>query len=151
MCGGRRIFRGAAQGAGLTLAYVGDDNNVAHSLIEAAALTGMKLRIAAPAGCLPDPAILAAAKRAVRILDTPSEAVMDAHAVYTDVWVSMGKEAGGERHRELLAGYQVTPELMRLARHDAVFLHCLPAHRGEETSARPSRPSPSARATTRSS
>ena len=82
---------------GLTLAYVGDGNNVAHSLIEAAHLTGMNLRLATPPGCLPDPSILAAAGRSVRILDTPDEAVAGAHAVYTDVWVSMGKEAGGER------------------------------------------------------
>jgi ornithine carbamoyltransferase len=118
--------------SGLTLAYVGDGNNVAHSLIEAARLTGMNLRLACPAGCLPDPSILAAAGRSVRILDTPDEAVAGAHAVYTDVWVSMGKEAGGERQKAQLQSYRVTPELMSLARHDAVFLHCLPAHRGEE-------------------
>src|SRR3954447_10312849 len=77
---------------GLTLAYIGDGNNVAHSLIEAAALTGMQLRLATPPGCMPDPSLLAAAGRAVRILDSPGEAVAGAHAVYTDVWVSMGKE-----------------------------------------------------------
>ena len=120
---------------GLALAYVGDGNNVAHSLIEAAALTGMHLRIATPPGCLPDPSILAAAKGAVRILDTPDEAVAGAHAVYTDVWVSMGKEAGGDEHKTRLEPYRVTPELMALARCDAVFLHCLPAHRGEEVAA----------------
>jgi ornithine carbamoyltransferase len=117
---------------GLTLAYVGDGNNVAHSLIQAAALTGMTLRLATPPGCLPDPAILAEAGRAVRILDTPDEAVAGAHAVYTDVWVSMGKEAQAEDHKAMLSAYRITPRLMALARHDAVFLHCLPAHRGEE-------------------
>ena len=117
---------------GLTLAYVGDGNNVAHSLIEAAHLTGMNLRLATPPGCLPDPSILAAAGRSVRILNTPDEAVAGAHAVYTDVWVSMGKESGGEAHKAMLEGYRITPRLMTLARHDAVFLHCLPAHRGEE-------------------
>ena len=117
---------------GLTLAYVGDGNNVVHSLIEAAALTGMQLRLATPAGCLPDPSILARAGRAVRILDTPDKAVAGAHAVYTDVWISMGKEAGGADHKTQLEGYRVTPELMALACGDAVFLHCLPAHRGEE-------------------
>ncbi|MDA0161708.1 hypothetical protein OM076_15630 [Solirubrobacter ginsenosidimutans] len=66
------------------------------------------------------------------MLETPEEAVAGAHAIYTDVWVSMGKEAGGEHHRAQLEGYRVTPALMALARHDAVFLHCLPAHRGEE-------------------
>jgi ornithine carbamoyltransferase len=117
---------------GLTLAYVGDGNNVAHSLIEAAQLTGMTLRLATPPTCLPDPSILAAAGRSVHMLDSPDEAVAGAHAVYTDVWVSMGKEAAGERHTASLERYRVTPELMSLARHDAVFLHCLPAHRGEE-------------------
>jgi len=117
---------------GLTLAYVGDGNNVAHSLIEAAHLTGMNLRLATPPACLPDPSILAAAGRSVRMLDTPDEAVAGAHAVYTDVWVSMGKEAGGEAHKTQLEGYRVTPERMALACSDAVFLHCLPAHRGEE-------------------
>jgi ornithine carbamoyltransferase len=117
---------------GLTLAYVGDGNNVAHSLIEAAQLTGMHLRLATPPGCLPDPSILAAAGSSVRILETPEEAVAGAHAVCTHVWVSMGKEGGGEEHRAQLEGYRVTPALMALACHDAVFLHCLPAHRGEE-------------------
>jgi ornithine carbamoyltransferase len=117
---------------GVTLAYVGDGNNVAHSLIEAAALTGMHLRLATPPSCLPDPTVLMLAGRAVTVCDTPGEAVAGAHAVYTDVWVSMGKEAGGDEHKALLENYRVTPELMRLARRDAVFLHCLPAHRGEE-------------------
>ena len=117
---------------GLTLAYVGDGNNVAHSLIEAAHLTGMQLRLATPPTCLPDPSILAGAGRSVRILDTPDEAVAGAHAVYTDVWVSMGKEAGAEAHKSQLEGYRITPERMALACSDAVFLHCLPAHRGEE-------------------
>jgi ornithine carbamoyltransferase len=120
---------------GLTLAYIGDGNNVAHSLIEAAALTGMRLRIAAPPGCLPDPAMLAAARGAAELVGTPAEAAAGANALYTDVWVSMGKEAGAERHRERLADYRVTPELMGLAHADAVFLHCLPAHRGEEVDA----------------
>jgi ornithine carbamoyltransferase len=117
---------------GLTVAYVGDGNNVATSLIEAAALTGMKVRVASPPGCGINPAALASAGSAVAPFEDPSEAVSGAHAVYTDVWVSMGKEAGGEQRRARLSGYRVTTELMRLAAHDAVFLHCLPAHRGEE-------------------
>jgi ornithine carbamoyltransferase len=120
---------------GLPVAYVGDGNNVAHSLIEAAALTGMDLRVATPPGFQPDPMILAAAGHSVRPLSDPREAVAGARAVYTDVWVSMGEEAGAERRRQLLADYQVTPQLMRLASRDAVFLHCLPAHRGEEVDA----------------
>jgi ornithine carbamoyltransferase len=107
---------------GLPVAYVGDGNNVARSLIEAAALTGIDLRLACPAGYAPDvPA---------QVFDDPREAVAGAHAVYTDVWVSMGDEAA-DRRRDL-SGYQVSPELMALAAPDAIFLHCLPAHRGEE-------------------
>jgi ornithine carbamoyltransferase len=119
----------------LPVAYVGDGNNVAHSLIEAAAVTGMQLRLATPPGFGADPALLAAAGRTVHPTSDPREAVAGACAVYTDVWVSMGKEAGAERRRAGLAEYRVTSELMRLARHDAVFLHCLPAHRGEEVEA----------------
>ena len=121
--------------SGLPVAYIGDGNNVAHSLIEAAALTGMRLKLATPPGCKPDPAILAAAGRSVTIFDDPRDAVWDAAAVYTDVWVSMGKEAGGEEHRRMLEGFRVTPSLMAAARSDAIFLHCLPAHRGEEVDA----------------
>ncbi|HEX6025171.1 MAG TPA: ornithine carbamoyltransferase [Solirubrobacter sp.] len=119
----------------LPVAYVGDGNNVATSLIEAAALTGMDLRIASPPEFAPSPATLAAAGRHARLVTDPREAVAGARAVYTDVWVSMGKEAGADRRREQLQNYRVTPELMRLARYDAVFLHCLPAHRGEEVDA----------------
>ena len=121
--------------ADLPVAYVGDGNNVATSLIEAAALTGLELRIASPPGCYPNPAVLASAGRHARLVADPGEAVAGARAVYTDVWVSMGKEARGEQRRAALEGYRVTPALMRLARHDAVFLHCLPAHRGEEVDA----------------
>jgi ornithine carbamoyltransferase len=107
---------------GLRVAYVGDGNNVARSLIEAAALTGLDLRLACPLGYEPDvPA---------QVYDDPREAVAGARAVYTDVWVSMGDDAG-DRLRDLSA-YQVTPDLMALAAPDAIFLHCLPAHRGEE-------------------
>jgi ornithine carbamoyltransferase len=100
---------------GLPVAYVGDDNNVATSLREAAALTGIDLRIAAPP-------------------DDPREAVADARAVYTDVWVSMG-QSDTQARRARLEPYRVTTELMQLAAHDTVFLHCLPAHRGEEVEA----------------
>jgi len=102
---------------GLPVAYVGDANNVAASLAEAAALTGIDLRLATPSGA------------------SPEEAVAGAAAVYTDVWVSMGQEAWAKQRRAMLADYRVTPELMALARPDAIFLHCLPAHRGEEVDA----------------
>ena len=114
---------------GLSVAYVGDGNNVAHSLIEAAMLTGIDLRLACPEGYGPDPTIAAGAT----VLENPREAVAGARAVYTDVWVSMG-DPESERQRRLadLDRYRVTPGLMGLAARDAVFLHCLPAHRGEE-------------------
>jgi ornithine carbamoyltransferase len=114
---------------GLPVAYVGDGNNVAHSLIEAAAMTGIDLRLACPEGYRPDPEIAAGAK----LFEDPREAVAGARAIYTDVWVSMGDpEAERQRRLEDLAPYRVTPGLMGLAARDAVFLHCLPAHRGEE-------------------
>ena len=110
---------------GLPVAYVGDGNNVARSLIEAAMLTGIDLRLACPEGYRP--------AAGVDVFGDPREAVAGARAVYTDVWVSMG-DPGSERQRRLadLGPYRVTPGLMGLAAPDAVFLHCLPAHRGEE-------------------
>jgi ornithine carbamoyltransferase len=110
---------------GLPVAYIGDGNNVVRSLIEAATLTGIDLRIACPDGYAPD--------ADVDVVSNPREAVAGARAVYTDVWVSMG-DPESERQRRLadLESYRVTPGLMGLAARDAVFLHCLPAHRGEE-------------------
>lgn len=127
---------------GLHLAYVGDGNNVAHSLLEAGARVGMSVAIASPPGYHPDEEIVAdAAEVAIRaggtvlVTDDPEEAVRSAHAVYTDVWVSMGEDAERERRLRDLRPYQVDEELMGQARDDAVFMHCLPAHRGEEVSA----------------
>ncbi|CAA9532458.1 MAG: Ornithine carbamoyltransferase [uncultured Thermoleophilia bacterium] len=125
---------------GLDLAFVGDGgSNIAHSLIQACALVGAWLRIACPAGHAPDPAILAAGQaRAadaggqVVLLDEPREAVAGVQAVYTDVFVSMGEEDRRQEKLATLAPYRVTTELFELAAADAVFLHCLPAHRGEE-------------------
>jgi ornithine carbamoyltransferase len=109
---------------GLAVAYVGDGNNVARSLIEAAALTGIDLRLACPDAYRPDiPA---------QVSDDPAAAVTGARAVYTDVWVSMGEDAERSTRMAGLSAYQVDPALMALAAPDAVFLHCLPAHRGEE-------------------
>jgi ornithine carbamoyltransferase len=118
---------------GVALAYVGDGNNVAHSLMEAGGLAGMDVRIACPPGYEPDPSVTGAT--GARILHDAYEAVHGAHAVYTDVWVSMGDEAERERRLAELARYQVTPALMGAAAPGAVFLHCLPAHRGEEVAA----------------
>jgi ornithine carbamoyltransferase len=128
--------------SGLKLAYVGDGNNVAHSLMEGAAMTGMDIVLATPPDFRPDPEILleaeVTARRhgcAVALTDDPREAVRGADAVYTDVWVSMGEEEERARRLAMLAPFRVTTELMALASQEAVFMHCLPAHRGEEVEA----------------
>jgi ornithine carbamoyltransferase len=128
--------------AGLELAWVGDGNNVLHSLAEAAALAGMHVRVACPAGYEPDPGILerAAATAArhggsVAVGRDPVEAVDGADVVVTDVFVSMGEEAQAAEKMAAFAGYQVDAALMARAKPGAVFLHCLPAHRGEEVAA----------------
>jgi ornithine carbamoyltransferase len=113
---------------GLRVAFVGDGNNVARSLAEAGRLTGMEVVIAAPEG-------YAGSIDGARVVTDPQEAVAGAHAVYTDVWVSMGEEAEREQRLRELAPYQVDEKLMRRARPEAVFMHCLPAHRGEEVAA----------------
>jgi ornithine carbamoyltransferase len=116
---------------GLRVAYIGDGNNVAHSLIEAAVLTGIDLRLACPEGYWPDREIAAGA----RVVTDAVEAVKGACAVYTDVWVSMGEEAEQKRRLADLDRYRVDAELMDKASPDAIFLHCLPAHRGQEVAA----------------
>lgn len=109
---------------GLKLAYVGDGNNVARSLLVAGARAGVEVAVASPPELsLPEEPPLA-----------PADAVRDAHAVYTDVWVSIGDEGEAERKRGLLAPYRLDEELLSLARPDAVAMHCLPAHPGEEIS-----------------
>ena len=121
--------------AGATLAYVGDGNNVCHSLINAAARTGLKLRIATPQGFEPDREIVDAAGEAggqIEIGRDAPEAVSGADAVYTDVWASMGQESEAASRRELFAPYRVDEALFARAAPDAIFLHCLPAHRGDE-------------------
>lgn len=128
---------------GCRLAYVGDGYNVAHSLIEAAALAGMAIAVATPPGYEPDASVVAwsrarAARNGGKVILThdPIEAVTGAHAVYTDVWFSMGDSELERASRvATFLPYRVTPELMAHARHDAVFMHCLPAHRGEEITA----------------
>jgi ornithine carbamoyltransferase len=127
---------------GLKLAYVGDGNNVCHSLLTIGARVGAQIRVATPAGFEPDPSIVSEAKRVARetrgkveILRSPQEAVAGAQAVYTDVWASMGQEEEAAARDIAFAGYQVNEALLTLADPDAVFLHCLPAHRGSEVSA----------------
>ncbi len=124
---------------GVKLAYVGDGNNVCHSLMVAGARVGAHVRIAAPAGYEPDAKIVAAARvdaaatqGTIELFRAPEEAVSDAQAVYTDVWASMGQEDETEKRAAIFAPYQVNAKLMSQAASDAVFLHCLPAHRGSE-------------------
>ncbi len=124
---------------GIRLAYVGDGNNVANSLIEAASRMEMDLALACPEGFEPDPDVLERAREGARseilILRDPREAAGRADAVYTDVWVSMGMEGeAGERKRKFM-DYQINSALLACAKQDAVVMHCLPAHRGEEISA----------------
>jgi ornithine carbamoyltransferase len=123
---------------GRTLAWVGDGSNVARSLMLGCALSGINIRLASPSGYEVDPSAVAAARaRGVEVTLTtdPIEAVDAAHAVCTDVWVSMGQEDEQHRREHSFAGYQVNEALMGHAARDAVFLHCLPAHRGQEVSA----------------
>jgi ornithine carbamoyltransferase len=121
--------------AGLRVAFVGDGDNVVHSLIQAAALTGFELRVATPAGYEPATGVVEAARDtggSIVLTDDPRTAVRGADAVYSDVWTSMGHEAEQEARRTAFAGYTVDAALMALAEPGAIFLHCLPAHRGEE-------------------
>ncbi len=126
---------------GITLAYVGDGNNVAHSLLLAAALTGANFRIASPPAYRVKDGVLRLARdyaldSGAEILCTeePRLAVSGADVVYTDVWASMGQEAEAEARRQVFAGYQLNSELLSSAKEDAILMHPLPAHRGEEVS-----------------
>jgi ornithine carbamoyltransferase len=123
---------------GRTLAYVGDANNVWRSLALGAAMVGMAFRTAAPDGYGPDPDDLARVARLggeIEVTTDPAEAVAGADAVYTDVWTSMGQEEEAVLRRKAFSGFTVDDELMAGAAPDAIVLHCLPAHRGEEISA----------------
>ena len=125
--------------ANMKLAYVGDGSNVCHSLLYAAAKTGAEIAVATPVGYEPDSDIV---KKAVQdgqetqanvlITSDPEEAVQNADAVYTDVWASMGQESEKAKRAEIFPPYQVNTELMAKAKQGALFMHCLPAHRGEE-------------------
>jgi ornithine carbamoyltransferase len=124
---------------GLKLAYLGDGNNMCHSLMVAGARVGAHVRIATPAGFDPDPEIVAAARHdaaatagTIELFRSPEEAVSGAQAVYTDVWASMGQENEAQARASIFAPYQVNSALMSLAAPGAAFLHCLPAHRGSE-------------------
>lgn len=127
---------------GLKLAYVGDGNNMAHSLMDGGTKFGMEVVVACPPGYEPDPAILARSQAAARthggsvsVVHDPFQATRDAHVVYTDVWASMGQEAESAERIQRFRGFQVDSELMSVTHPSSVFLHCLPAHRGEEVAA----------------
>ena len=123
---------------GVTLAYVGDGNNVASSLLLAAAMAGAAFRVASPPGQeVPDAIVslgrsLAGSGASITLMEDPREAVAGADVVYTDVWTSMGQEAEAAERRGAFAAYQVTPDLLSLAASDAILMHPLPAHHGEE-------------------
>jgi ornithine carbamoyltransferase len=125
--------------AGAKVAYIGDGNNVCHSLMLAGAMTGVEVRIAGPAGYQPAVDITSRATEiaagtggGISVTTNVAEAVAGADVVYTDVWTSMGQEAEAEERNRMLMPFQVTRELFESAADDAIFMHCLPAHRGEE-------------------
>src|SRR5687768_11536767 len=122
---------------GKKVAWIGDGNNMANSWINAAHVLGFELTLACPDGYNPDPAILARAQREANVTLTrdPNEAAAGAHVVTTDVWASMGQEEEQKVREKAFAGFTVDAALMKRAAPDAMFLHCLPAHRGEEVSA----------------
>ncbi|MFC2021672.1 ornithine carbamoyltransferase [Chloroflexota bacterium] len=133
------IYEKKGELSGLTLAFVGDGNNVAHSLLLAASLTGMNFRIASPAGYTVQERILhlaqdcaTASGAQISCTEEPYLAVNGADIVYTDVWTSMGQESEAQERRQVFSNYQVNSELLSLAKEDAILMHPLPAHRGEE-------------------
>ncbi len=126
---------------GASIAYVGDGNNVAHSLMLAASAVGASVTVAAPTGYGPSDTVVERARDGavdgaqITVTDDPYAAVAGADAVYTDVWTSMGSETEAEERRRRFEPFRVTEELFEAAGDDAIFMHCLPAHRGEEVTA----------------
>ena len=125
--------------SGLKLAYVGDGNNVAHSLLYGCSKVGMNITLACPKGYEPEPEVVSKAKEEgketgskVKVTNDPKEAVKQADIIYTDVWASMGKEKEHEKRVKVFKPYQINRKLVREAKKDYLFMHCLPAHRGEE-------------------
>jgi ornithine carbamoyltransferase len=118
--------------AGVRVAFIGDGNNMVHSWMDAAARLGFDFVLGCPPGYEPDPAITTEAGSRVRVTHDVEEAARDADVIYTDVWTSMGQEAEAKARRRAFRPYQVNERLVGLARRDAIVMHCLPAHRGEE-------------------
>ncbi|RCX19051.1 ornithine carbamoyltransferase [Fontibacillus phaseoli] len=126
---------------GLKLAYIGDGNNMAHSLMIGGAKLGVHVSVASPEGYEPDPQVVASAQEIakatgaiIEVVRDPQDAVKDAGVIYTDVWASMGFEEEQKAREVAFASYQVNEDLAKLAKPDYLFMHCLPAHRGEEVS-----------------
>ncbi|KAF0153302.1 MAG: ornithine carbamoyltransferase [Ignavibacteria bacterium] len=124
---------------GLKLAYIGDGNNMAHSLLHGCSKVGMDIAIASPSGYTPADFVVKESQEnakymgsKIEILEDPIAAVKDADIIYTDVWASMGQEKETEERKKKFMKYQVNPELVKHAKEDYLFMHCLPAHRGEE-------------------
>ncbi|MDX1598557.1 MAG: ornithine carbamoyltransferase [Marinobacter sp.] len=127
-----REHRGSIRGA--TVTWVGDGNNMCHSYINAATRFGFNLRVACPEGYEPSESLMQAHSDRVTIIRDPAEAARGANLLVTDVWASMGQEDEQKAREKAFRGYQISPDLMSLADKDALFMHCLPAHRGEEIS-----------------
>jgi ornithine carbamoyltransferase len=121
--------------AGATVAWIGDGNNMCHSYINAAIRFNFNLRIACPGGHDPDPDLLQNGGERVSLHDSAAAAASGADLIVTDVWASMGQEQEQQQRVETFSAYQVNQDIMRRANNDALFMHCLPAHRGEEVSA----------------
>ena len=135
------IYEKKGQLPGLTLAFIGDGNNVANSLLLSACLVGMNFHLASPLGYEIKGEVLSQGKRfairsgsQIQLTNDPYEAAQDADIIYTDVWVSMGQEAEAKKRRRTFSGYQVGNKLLSLAKRDVLFMHPLPAHHGEEIS-----------------
>lgn len=124
---------------GIKVAYIGDGNNIANSWIEAAAILPFEMTLACPEGYDPDQTILEAARKAgkgnVSVYRDPFEAAKNADVLYTDVWTSMGQEAESQERKRIFQNYQINEALLKAAKKDAIVMHCLPAHRGEEITA----------------
>ena len=124
---------------GLKLAYIGDGNNMAHSLLHGCSKVGMDIAIASPSGYTPVDFVVKESQEnaayfgsKIEILDDPIKAVKDADIIYTDVWASMGQEKEALERKQKFMRYQINPELVKHAKDDYLFMHCLPAHRGDE-------------------
>ena len=133
------IYEKKGRLSGLKLAYVGDGNNVAHSLLYGCSKLGISMAVACPKGYEPDPEVVSKSREEakksgceVRVTKDPKEAVKGADIVYTDVWASMGKEKEHEKRVRIFKPYQVNGKLVKEAEEDYIFMHCLPAHRGQE-------------------